>query len=381
MVYNKIKTRCAMLITDKNALAAYTSKNRIWQGIASLEVTKRGRMLFCFYSGGVKEEIENYSMLVKSEDGVNFTEPIAVAYREGSRCYDPCLWIDPTGRLWFTWSITPEEKLYAAVCDDPDADELSFSEPFIVGEEVMMNKPTVTRAGEWLFPISVWKENFRKALSGAVDNDKSRLAYAYKSTDNGKSFVRLGGVDAPERAYDEHIIFEHRDGRLAMYIRTLYGIAVSYSTDGGESWSDAVDSGLGGPCSRFAIRRLRSGRVLLINHVDFDGRNNLTALLSEDDGKSFPYKLLLDGRSEVSYPDLKEADDGFIYVAYDRERGGFKKSLEEAEACAREILYAKITEADILAGKLVTDGSSLANIVNKLGKFEGDPKILEGYNN
>lgn len=369
-----------MLITDKKALSAYEAKNRIWQGIASIEVTRGGRIFSCFYSGGVREEIGNYSMVVTSEDGVNFTEPIAVAYVEGHRCYDPCLWIDPFGRLWFTWSITPEEKLYAAVCDDPDADELSFSEPFIVGEEVMMNKPTVTRAGEWLFPISVWKENFRKALSGAVDNDKSRLAYAYKSTDNGKSFVRLGGVDAPERSFDEHVIFEHKDGRLAMFIRTLYGIAVSYSTDGGKSWSDAVDSGLGGPCSRFAIRRLRSGRVLLINHVDFDGRNNLTALLSEDDGKSFPYKLLLDGRSEVSYPDFKEADDGYIYVAYDRERGGFKKSLEEAEACAREILYAKITEDDIINGS-ISEGSSLRCLVSKLGKFEGDPKILEGYNN
>ena len=78
----KIKTRCAMLITDSAALEAYKTKNRVWQGIASLEVTKRGRMLFCFYSGGVKEEIENYSMLVKSEDGINFTEPIAVAYRD-----------------------------------------------------------------------------------------------------------------------------------------------------------------------------------------------------------------------------------------------------------------------------------------------------------
>ena len=369
-----------MLIIDKKALAAYTSRNRVWQGIASLEVTDKGRIFFCFYSGGVREEVGNYSMLVVSDDGgKSFSEPVAVVYREGGRCYDPCLWIDPLGRLWFTWSTSPEEKLYAAVCDDPDSEELSWREPFEVGEEVMMNKPIVLSGGEWLFPISVWKENFRNRLSGNVDTDKPRLAYAYKSADNGKTFERLGGVDAPERSFDEHVIFEHLDHRLAMYIRTSYGIAVSYSTDGGESWSEAVDSGLGGPCARFAIRRLKSGRVLLINHVDFNGRNNLTALLSDDDGKTFPYKLLLDGRSEVSYPDFKEAADGFIYVAYDRERGGFKKSLDEAEACAREILYAKITEDDIMKGSL-GEGSSLRNIVSKLGKYEGDPKVIEGYN-
>ena len=163
-----------------------------------------------------------------------------------------------------------------------------------------------------------------------------------------------------------------------MYIRTLYGIAVSYSTDGGESWSEAVDSGLGGPCARFAMRRLRSGRIMLVNHVDFNGRNNLTALLSDDDGKTFPYKLLLDGRNDVSYPDVKEASDGYIYIAYDRERGGFKKSLEEAEACAREILFAKITEDDIIKGS-IGEGSSLCNIVSKLGKYDGDPKVIERY--
>ena len=113
---------------------------------------------------------------------------------------------------------------------------------------------------------------------------------------------------------------------------------------------------------------------MLINHYEFTKRNNLTALLSEDDGKTWPYKLLLDGRNDVSYPDAVEAADGYIYITYDRERGCFKEDLATAMADAREILMAKITEKDILAGQLTDEGSFLQGIISKLGEYaDEDP--------
>ena len=116
--------------------------------------------------------------------------------------------------------------------------------------------------------------------------------------------------------------------------------------------------------------------MLLLNHVDFTKRDHLTALLSEDGGRTFPHKLLLDEREAVSYPDAMEAEDGYIYVTYDRKRGAYKKSLEEAYACDREILTARITEEDILAGRLVKEGSYLRQVASKLGALApecGDP--------
>ncbi|MBQ8357351.1 MAG: exo-alpha-sialidase [Clostridia bacterium] len=178
----------------------------------------------------------------------------------------------------------------------------------------------------------------------------------------------------PNRSFDEHMVIELKDGRLMMLVRTYSGIGVSYSSDRGHTWSQGTDSGLGGPSSRFHIRRLRSGRILLINHVDFTGRNNLTALLSEDEGKTWCAKLLLDARDKVSYPDVAEGDDGYLYITYDRERGGFRKSLSEALGYAREILLSRITEHDILQGKLVDGGSFLGHIVSKLGAYTGENK-------
>lgn len=360
-----------MLITDKNKLKEFTTENRLWQGIPGIEVTKKGRIFTTFYSGKEKETIGNYCVLVKSENGNDFSEPIAVAFpEEGGRCFDPCLWIDPLDRLWFFWAYMPEpgEGTYAVVCDDPDADELIFSEPIFVGRNIMMNKPTVLSTGEWLLPIAVWAKGVR-VLPNYDSPETERLAFAYKSVDNGKTFTRLGGVDMPRRCFDEHMILELDDGRLAMYVRTYYGVGVSYSFDRGKTWTEGKDSLLGGPNSRFYIGRLRSGRLLLINHVDFCGRNNLTALLSEDEGKTWKYKLLLDGRSDVSYPDVKEDEKGYLHIIYDRERGGFKTCLSEVYSSAREILYSKITEEDIIAGKLVNSQSRLKTVVSKLGKY------------
>ena len=363
-----------MLITEKSALEKYFSPYRVWQGIPAIEITKGGRIFSAFYSGGTKEEIDNFSVVVKSDDGGDsFSEPILAVFKKGHRCYDPCLWIDPYDRLWFIFALAPHHAVYATVCEEPDADTVVFGAPFKIGEEVMMNKPCVLSSGEWLFPIAVWRSD-NLTVPGGFISDKTgddRRAFAYVTCDGGKSFERLGGAAADQRTYDEHMLLELSDGRIAMYIRTAYGIAVCYSRDGGKSFSEPTDSGLSGPNSRFFISKLKSGRILLINHYKYSGRSHLTAMLSEDDGASFPYKLLLDERSNVSYPDAKEADDGFIYITYDRERGGFKSSLDEVYDCAREILYARITEEDIIRGEVGED-SKLRQIVSRLGKYEGD---------
>ena len=367
-----------MLITDPQQLRKYDSCHRVWQGIPGIARTKGGRTFISFYSGNVKETYGNYAVLLKSETDTDFGEPIAAVEKPGEyRVFDPVLWIDPLDRLWFIWNVMPGEQVMASICQDPDAEVLQWGEPFQIGRGIMMNKPIVLSTGEWLFPIAIWLldiyTEFRK--KGLLPDDVAG-SYVYKTSDCGRTFQRLGMANNKKRSFDEHMVYEQNNGVLKMLVRTTYGIGAAYSYDRGKSWSKGESSGLGGPCSRFFISRLRSGRLLLINHYNFKARNNLTALLSEDDGKTFPYTLLLDGRSKVSYPDAMECDDGFIYITYDRERGCFKDTLAEACADAREILTCKITEEDILAGKLVTEGSFLQNVVSKLGEFvDPDPFI------
>lgn len=383
-----------MLILDQETLKNFETGNRVWQGIPGIACTKGGRLFCTFYSGMTSETCGNYCVvLVSEDDGATWSEPIAAAYAgEMNRCFDPVLWIDPLGRLWFTWARGHFHGLYGAICADPDGETLQWSEEFFIGNDIMMNKPTVLSSGEWLFPIAIWDYWF------TVDTFNQRRQYGdlyleeylqnrqpisganvYKTVDNGKTFTMIGGCrQIDSRSHDEHMIYEKKSGVLVMLTRTKYGLARSYSYDKGVTWTVAENSGIAGPSSRFHVRRLRSGRLLLINHHQFTGRNNLTAFLSEDDGQTWPYKLLLDGRDAVSYPDMAESEDGYLYIVYDRERGGYKSSLEKALQCAREILLTKIREEDIIQGEITSSNSFTKRIISKLGEYRGTRDYYTG---
>ena len=363
-----------MIITNKDELTGYVATKRIWQGIPGIERTEKGRLFATWYSGGVSEQYGNYVVLVKSDDnGCTWSEPIAVAYNgEESRCYDPCLWIDPLKRLWLIWAVMPQYGVYASICDDPDADTLKFSEPRKIGRDVMMNKPTVLNDGSWVFPMAVWQNNV-VVVKGVESAGEDRGAYLCRTVDNGQSFTRLGCPTVDNPSFDEHMALEKLDGTLQNWMRTRDGICIASSNDGGATYEKALKFPITTPDSRFHICRLKSGKLLLIAHKDTTKRNNLCALLSDDDGISWKYSLMLDERSSVSYPDVKQGSDGYIYVVYDRERGGYKKSYAESKDSAKEILIARITEDDIIAGQIEDPNSKLRMIVSKLDHFDGNP--------
>lgn len=360
-----------MLTTDKQVLQSYTASKCLWLGVPGIEVTKRGRVFLSFCSGGKTEEIGNVVLLIRSEDGINFGDPIAVCVEEQHRCFDSCLWIDPLGRLWLIWARYPDDGVYAAICEDPDAEEPVFGEEFKIGNSIMINKPTVLSTGEWAFPLAVWRKGVQ-ALPGSPDTGiLPKGSFLYMTSDQGKSFRPLGYADVKDRTFDEHMFLELNNGVLRVFVRTSYGIGAADSYDGGFHWGEGFDTGYNGPCSRFFIRRMPSGRILLINHYKFTGRNNLTAMLSEDEGRTFPYRLMLDERNNVAYPDASIDETGRIYLVYDRERGAYEQRFDDILKNARELLTASICEEDILQGKLVTNGSFLKRVAYKLTDYDG----------
>lgn len=353
---------------------------RRWQGIPSIEVSHKGRIFVNFYSGQEAEVGGNIMILCTSDDGgKSFQSCIAVVEHPHPECriYDPNLWIDPLGRLWMFWTQAhyfndARSGVFAAICDDPDAEKLSFCSARRIANGIMMNKPIAMSNGEWLFPCAIWCDECGAKPTENHGLEKEKYSNVYVSTDMGKTISLRGGADVPQRSFDEHMVIEKLDHTLWMLVRTFYGIGESFSRDFGFTWTKGRPSHIQGPCSRFHITRLKSGRMLLINHYNFEeridiedimnqgnvktwrGRSHLTALLSEDDGATWPFSLLLDERNNVSYPDAKEADDGCIYVTYDWER------VKE-----REILMAKFTEDDILKGSIQSPYSKLCILVNK----------------
>ncbi|MFV2066992.1 MAG: sialidase family protein [Pirellulales bacterium] len=340
----------------------YADDVRMFQGIPSLERAPNGRLWAMWYGGGVTEDRHNYVMLVTSgDDGQTWSglKLVIDPDRDGPvRAFDPCLWLDPAGRLWLFWAQQGGglPYLHALTTDHANDATPTWSKARLICKGIMMCKPTVTRDGAWLLPTAIWQ---REGSCRVV-----------ASTDRGKTWSLRGTATIPDRNdrnCDEPMIIERSDGSLWMWVRTRYGIGESASTDGGRTWSDIVPSKVAHPVARFFLRRLVSGNFLLVKHGPIDvrtGRSHLTAYVSKDDGRTWLGGLLLDQRTGVSYPDGFQGTDGRIYVIRDYDRLGDK-----------EILMSVFTEADVLAGKDVSGKTRLRVLINKATGEKPDHRV------
>ncbi|MDW7655943.1 MAG: sialidase family protein [Bacillota bacterium] len=332
----------------------FSLEHRLWQGCPTIERTPGGRLWAGWYSGGPKEPDElNYNILACSDDdGQNWHEPVLIIDSIPEmllRAIDIQLWTDPGGKLWVFWTETRDsaEKdengrcleycdaifgTWAITCEKPDADQPEWSKPVRISDGFLRCRPTVLSDGRWIMCSYDWISD--------------RYAYSI-STDQGSTWSRHYGavkVMSEGHNFDETMVVELQGNLLWMLARTKRGaLAQSFSYGSSDRWTPSGLSELKSPTSRFWIGRLASGRLLLINHLNFTGRSHLTALLSDDEGQTWPYSLLLDGREQVSYPDAIEYPDGKIACVHDYKRIG-----------VGEINLSFFREEDILAGKPVS---------------------------
>lgn len=349
----------------------YDDAVRTGNMIIGIDRTPKGRLWACWVGNG--DNPNGFFMLATSDDGgatwskprvvIDPTDPPNAPQR---RALVGNLWTDPLGRLWlfFDQSLGYFDGRcgdWYIRCDNPDADEPTWTAPVRFADGCTLCKPTVLKNGDWLLPVSLWTRDriAPESLKDAHrDLDEIRMANVFASTDQGKTWTRRGGVAFPETQFDEHMIVEKNDGRLWMLARTKLGLHESYSTDQGKTWSPPQESSIKNLSARFFIRRLLSGKLLLVKNGPIDvrlpRRSNICAYLSSDDGETWSKPLLLDDRSLVSYPDGFQAPDGTIHILYDWNR--------HTDA---EILLAKFREVDVIAGKFTSPGAKAKILVNK----------------
>lgn len=327
------------VVREPEAYYKYSAHSRNFTGIPSMAVTEKGTMWATWYAGMTSgEDANNYVVIACSRNGGNNWKEILVIDPDGSgpvRAYDPEVWIDPGGKLHFFWAQAIGHEgtiagVWSLTAEDPDSGDTGWSEPRRLTDGIMMCKPTVLSSGEWLLPVSTWR----------LTDESAKVIV---STDRGTTWTLRGAcnVPKPDREYDEHMLVERKDGSLWMLVRTKYGIGESTSKDKGRTWSDLVRSDIQHTTSRFFIRRLSSGNLLLVKHGPIHvrtHRSHLMAFISKDDGQTWSKGLLLDERTGVSYPDGQQAADGRIHIVYDYSRTG-----------EQLVLLTSFTENDILS--------------------------------
>ena len=366
----------------------YKVKNLDYGMTIGIEQTPGGRIWNCFVGGGDNEDA--YFVLTWSDDGGEtwtdtkyIIDPHDDSLPFARRTIVGQLWTDPDGRLWLFYdqSMTyyyGSSTNWYSICENPDAKKPVWSEPVFLGTGCTLNKPTVMSTGEWVLPVSIWSrktmayttlknvltdEEFKASRD---DLDPIRGAHAYVSIDKGKTWEDRGMTVFPEPTFDEHQFIELEDGRWWMTARVgigtdKSGIMQSFSSDKGYTWSEP-EFYQPHISTRHFIRRLKSGNLVLVRHGKYDEctptRTNITAFISDDEGKTWKGGLLFDNTYDISYPTGFQSPDGYIYVSYDLQRA--KKG---------EIYMVKFTEEDVLAGKIVSKEGFLKKLIFKPGKI------------
>lgn len=352
--------------------------HRAWQGCPTIARTKGGRLFAGWYTGGMFEPcIHNYNVLVQSDDdGQTWSRPILAVYTDYEkkcRNIDIQLWVDNLNRLWVMWTHSPYTEtspeatirtpfaldyhnaftgVEALVCLNPDAEELVWEEPRAVCGGFLRCKPLIRQNGDYLFPAYDW-----------IHEDRYIIRV---SKDQGKTFTDVLAASKPQnRVFDETMVYEV-GSRLCMMARTNLGYYLwSDSADDGQTWSEPVEYQKA-PSTRFFMGRLSGGQLVYVRNVSDTARTGMKVCLSEDDGATWPYELVLDDRTSVSYPDVAEGKDGALYIIHDRERDNRIRLNRETwtSDAAKEILVSKVTVQDICTGRL-GEGSYVARVISK----------------
>ncbi len=356
-------------IVHQNPGPEYADANRRFGIASSITRTPGGRLWCGFSSGGEMESQDNFGVVLYSDDdGQTWSEPFLVLDQDGPggiRTDHVTVWTAPNGLLWIMWSeyplglTQPHSSQWAITSENPDACQPEWSAPRKLADQLnLLTTPTVLSDGSYILPTGNWQR----------DENNSRPLI---STDGARSF-QLGGELTSEvrNDFDEYMIVERSDGRLISFNRMHGWFLVGESSDRGRMWTELRPNDIPHPAARFVFMKLRSGNWLLVKHGPIDtltGRVQLMAYLSRDEGLTWEGGLMLDERS-CSYPFGFQSDDGTIYVSYERQRW-----------VQPEILLARFTEQDVLAGKPVSDRAALKRLVNKAGGIARSPHNLRHW--
>lgn len=376
---------------------------RLFQGCPQVEISAGGRLWATWFGSNVQAERapnhnDQFSVISTSADGGKTWKEVFVfdpSELLGGGASDPMLWKDPKGNIRFIGlrniDFKGKDEFATSAWEftmlDPEHEQTAWSEPRLIGNKnISVMKPLIFPDGTILRSMDDFK------LVGKPD--QVRIRFLKEDVDGKPIFVSEFPADN-DAGFAEQMPIIRKDGSLFTFYRARQGQKFAESFDGGVSWI------LGGyyPMqfsinTKCILKTLPSGRVLLVaNDVQTKEKNGKTiyfytdetdqqrelkthttartrmmAYLSDDDGKTFTHRMLLCDEGQISYPSATLGKDGAIYIVYDQGRGVIGQHT---------IFVSKITEQDILAGKLDNAESFLNNIVSRPsdqggGRREGD---------
>ncbi|MFO0910837.1 MAG: sialidase family protein [Isosphaeraceae bacterium] len=306
-------------------LPATTANPRYSEG--SVLVLSDGRLLYATTEFQERVGLRQARVIATSESadgGQTWSAPRVVQENVGKqnvmsvtlrRLRPGAVFDGPIGLFYLVKNSPTDLHVFVRTSED---EARSFGPPIQVttapGYHVMNNdRVTILKSGRILAPI---------ASTGDVLKGGHFVSACVISDDLGKTWHHgRGHVDYGRRGAMEPEVVEAEDGRLFMHIRTQLGhIAVSESTDGGETWGEARSWEVRAPEAPSTVRVIPStGHLLLIWNDTFRAgeghggrRTPLTAAISADGGKTWTHRRDLETDAKFTY--------AYTSITFDRGR-------------------------------------------------------------
>jgi predicted neuraminidase len=298
--------------------------------------------LYLVYYSGLDEYTDDATVwgtrLKKGQDA--WSQPVVVADTPFLSEGNPVVWQAPDGLVWLyyvqrygkTWS---DSRIKAKISNDQAQ---TWSDSMMVGwEKGMMVRahPIRLKDGDYLLPI--YHETGHDPEFVGPDTTSLFLRYSPKThqwTETNRIHSRMGNLQpALAQITDDYLVSFSRRGGGYEPIDDGY-LVRSESRDGGRTWSAGVETDFPNPNGAISFIKLHNGHLMLVYNNNMNDERPLTAALSLDGAKTFPYRCdIVDGDNIFSYPTAIQTSDGKIHVVFisDERQALMRAVFEESD--------------------------------------------------
>lgn len=291
---------------------------------AAITQLANGDLYLAYYTGSGEYSDDTAIYGARLPKGTtDWTTPVPIADTPFRSEGNPVVWQAPDGKVWLfyvmrygaTWSTS---YIQAKISKDGAR---TWSDPMIVTQTpgmMVRSAPLPLAGGDILLPA--YHETGHDTES--VGPDSCSLFFRFDAvkhtwTESNRIRSKIGNIQPAVAAItDQYLVCYCRRG--GDYSDFKEGrIIRSESRDGGKTWSDGRETEFKNPNAAIEFLRLRNGHLLLIFNDTTKGRTPLTAALSIDGDKSYPYRRnLIEGPGDYAYPYAIQAGDGKIHLIF-----------------------------------------------------------------
>jgi predicted neuraminidase len=300
---------------------------------ASSVVELRNGDLMSAWFGGTKEGARDVAIWGSTRNDRGWSRPLELARENEIATYNPVLFHTRDGNLWLYYKFGPHPTSWTGARRFSRDEGKTWSpvEHLPAGlYGPIRTKPLVLDDGTVVIGTSV--ESYR-----------SWARWIERSTDNGKTFAKIGPIAVASqfvKPVESSIVpngapglfdWDKTEGiiqpsvvwlgghNLRFYARSTARtgkICAADSNDDGVTWSQAHPINLPNPNSGIDAVALRDGRVVLIyNHSD-KNRTPLNLGMSRDGEHFEMFRVLEQEPGEYSYPALIQGSNGDLHMTY-----------------------------------------------------------------